>query len=74
MKSLSEEVVFENDDDYREKLLALRESYFPAKKIKADKTLLEGEVSDDPKKDLVESIDSPSMQRYVRTIGRTVPN
>ncbi len=73
LRSLSEEVEFENEEDFRSKLLALRESYFPTKTIKADKTLTEAEVSDDPSRALVESIDSPVMQRYVNTLGKTLP-
>ena len=66
LASLSESVEFESEDEYREKLETLKESYFPkatpTAKSAPQQTLSEG----------VDSTESPvtgSMDRYLKTLG-----
>ena len=67
--SLSESVEFESEEEYREKLEMIKESYFPANAPKSQKTetLSEG----------VDSTPAPttgSMEAYLRTLGSFAKN
>jgi len=69
LASLSESVEFESEEEYREKLEMIKESYFPANAPKSQKTetLSEG----------VDSTPSPttgSMEAYLRTLGSFAKN
>jgi len=65
LASLAESVEFESEDEYREKLETLKESYFsrtPAAKSEAPQTLSEGV-------DTTEAPVSNSMDAYLRSLG-----
>ena len=66
LASLAESVEFESEDEYREKLETLRESYFsskaPAPKVAQQQTLSEGV-------DTTEAPVSGSMDAYLRSLG-----
>ena len=69
LASLSESVEFESEEEYREKLEMIKESYFPANAPKSQKTetLSEG----------VDSTPAPttgSMEAYLRTLGSFAKN
>jgi hypothetical protein len=71
LASLAENVEFESEADYREKLVTLRESYFPSNagtQRSASENLSE-EVTTDEKEALNESI-SPMMAAYLQTLSR----
>jgi len=64
LASLSESVEFDSDEEYREKLVTLRESYFPAKGTSTAKTetLSEGETA-------VPADMTGSMANYLKTLS-----
>ena len=70
LASLAENVEFDGEENYREKLVTLRESYFPTRptgtQIDVSETLSEG-VSHEA--DLNESV-SPMMGAYLQTLSR----
>jgi phage terminase Nu1 subunit (DNA packaging protein) len=70
LASLAENVEFDSEENYREKLVTLRESYFPTRpagtQIDVSETLSEG-VSHDT--DLNESV-TPMMGAYLQTLSR----
>jgi hypothetical protein len=71
LASLAENVEFESEADYREKLVTLRESYFPSNagtQRSASENLSE-EVTTEEKEALNESI-SPMMAAYLQTLSR----
>jgi hypothetical protein len=71
LASLAENVEFESEADYREKLVTLRESYFPSNtgtQRSATENLSE-EVTTTEKEALNESI-SPMMAAYLQTLSR----
>ena len=71
LASLAENVEFESEADYREKLVTLRESYFPTNagtQRSASENLSE-EVTTEEKEALNESI-SPMMAAYLQTLAR----
>jgi hypothetical protein len=71
LASLAENVEFESEADYREKLVTLRESYFPSNagtQRSASENLSE-EVTTAEKESLNESI-SPMMAAYLQTLSR----
>jgi hypothetical protein len=71
LASLAENVEFESEADYREKLVTLRESYFPsnAGTQRSSTENLSEEVTTTEKEALNESI-SPMMAAYLQTLSR----
>ena len=70
LTSLAENVEFESETDYREKLETLKESYFPSGKSSAPKSNSENlseEVSTD---EVVSEQTTPRMQAYLDTLSR----
>ena len=71
LASLAENVEFESETDYREKLGTLKESYFPSKGTSTPKSTSEN-LSEEVSTDEVASQDvSPSMQAYLDTLSRS---
>jgi len=69
LASLAENVEFESESDYREKLGTLKESYFPSK-TSAPKSTSEN-LSEEVSTDEVASQDvNPTMQAYLNTLSR----
>ena len=71
LTSLAENVEFESESDYREKLVTLRDSYFPTGKTSAPKSNSENlseEVSTD---EVVQQETTPRMQAYLDTLSRS---
>ena len=69
LTSLAENVEFESESDYREKLVTLRDSYFPTGKTSAPKSNSENlseEVSTD---EVVQQETTPRMQAYLDTLS-----
>ena len=70
LATLSENVEFESETDYREKLGTLKESYFPSKTVSAPKSTSEN-LSEEVSTDEVASEDvNPRMQAYLDTLSR----
>ena len=70
LASLAENVEFESETDYREKLRTLKESYFPTKSSTPKST--SENLSEEVSTDEVASQDvSPSMQAYLDTLSRS---
>jgi hypothetical protein len=70
LASLAENVEFDGEENYREKLVTLRESYFPTRSAgtqRDDSETLSESVSYDT--NLTESV-SPSMEAYLQTLSR----
>jgi len=70
LATLSENVEFESETDYREKLGTLKESYFPSKTVSAPKSTSENlseEVSTD---EVAPQEYAPAMQAYLDTLSR----
>ena len=69
LATLAENVEFESDTDYREKLETLKESYFPSKSS-APKSTSEN-LSEEVSTDEVASVDTtPRMQAYLDILSR----
>ena len=69
LATLAENVEFESDTDYREKLVTLKESYFPSK-TSAPKSTSEN-LSEEVSTDEVASVDvAPRMQAYLDILSR----
>jgi hypothetical protein len=68
LASLAENVEFDGEDNYREKLVTLRESYFPSKAASAQRTVSENlsEEVDYSNNPVVEGV----MGRYLQTLQR----
>ena len=68
LATLVENVEFESETDYREKLAKLRESYFPSTNTSApsahSETISEGTQVDSPRQV------SSAMEAYMQTLGR----
>ena len=68
LASLASNVEFESETDYREKLVKLKESYFPSNKTSApsahSETISEGTQVDSPRQV------SSAMEAYMQTLGR----
>ena len=69
LASLASNVEFESETDYREKLVKLRESYFPSNKTTSapsahSETISEGTAVDSPQQV------SSAMEAYMQTLGR----
>jgi len=71
LATLAENVEFESDADYREKLETLKESYFPSKTSAPKNTSenLSEEVSTD---EVIQEDASPRMQAYLNVLSRAV--
>ena len=71
LATLAENVEFESDADYREKLETLKESYFPSKTSAPKNTSenLSEEVSTD---EVIQEDTSPRMQAYLDVLSRAV--
>ena len=70
LATLAENVEFESESDYREKLGTLKESYFPTKNTSAPKSTSEN-LSEEVSTDEVASEDvNPRMQAYLDTLSR----
>jgi len=71
LATLAENVEFESDEDYREKLETLKESYFPSKTSAPKNTSenLSEEVSTD---EVISEETSPRMQAYLNVLSRAV--
>ena len=70
LATLAENVEFESETDYREKLGTLKESYFPSKTVSAPKSTSENlseEVSTD---EVAPQEYAPAMQAYLDTLSR----
>ena len=66
LQSLAEKIEFESETDYREKLITLKDSYFPANGTQKEKTetISEGVVSSTP-----EEV-SRTMEVYMKSLGQ----
>ncbi len=69
LASLAENVEFESEADYREKLVTLRESYFPTRTAGTQRDVSEN-LSEEVSYDGGAPSVSPSMERYLQTLGR----
>jgi len=70
LAGLAENVEFESESDYREKLGTLKESYFPTKTASTPKSTSEN-LSEEVSTDEVASVDhTPRMQAYLNTLSR----
>ena len=70
LAGLAENVEFESESDYREKLGTLKESYFPTKSTSTPKSTSEN-LSEEVSTDEVASVDhTPRMQAYLNTLSR----
>ena len=70
LASLAEDIEFESESDYREKLGTLKESYFPTKSVSTPKSTSENlseEVSTD---EVAVEEHTPRMQAYLNTLSR----
>ncbi len=72
LKSLAEGVEFTSEDEYAEKILTLRESYFPSS-IRAQTQLDNIEPGMEGKSMISEELQGP-MARYVEVLGKKLPN
>jgi len=68
LASLAENVEFESEADYREKLVTLRESYFPVKTASTQKNVTEN-LSEEVNTVYEEQV-SPAMGAYLQMLGR----
>jgi hypothetical protein len=68
LASLAENVGFESESDYREKLVTLRESYFPSNTTSTQKNVTEN-LSEEVNTVYEEQV-SPSMGAYLQMLGR----
>ena len=69
LASLAENVEFDSEENYREKLVTLRESYFPTRSTgtqRDDSETLSEETSNNGEYQPV----SPMMEAYLQTLGR----
>ena len=70
LATLAENVEFESDTDYREKLVQLKESYFPSKTSAPNST--SENLSEEVSTDEVAAKDvNPTMQAYLETLSRS---
>jgi hypothetical protein len=69
LASLAENVEFDSEENYREKLVTLRESYFPSRVSSTQRDVPEN-LSEST--DLMESAEAvtPRMEAYLKTLGR----
>jgi hypothetical protein len=69
LASLAENVEFDSEADYREKLVTLRESYFPAN-TSAPKVVTENLSEEVAQGDMIEESYSPSMSAYLSLLDK----
>jgi len=69
LASLAENVEFDSEADYREKLVTLRESYFPAN-ASAPKVVTENLSEEVSQGDMIEESYSPSMSAYLSLLDK----
>ena len=69
LASLAENVEFESEADYREKLETLRNSYFPAN-TSAPKNVTENLSEEVAQGEMIEESYSPSMSAYLSMLGK----
>lgn len=72
LKSLAENVDFNNADEFTSKITTLRESYFPTT-VKAQKELDSVDATADGKSMIQEELQGP-MAKYVQALGKKLPN
>ena len=70
--SLAEAVDFTTEAEYTEKVTSLVESYYSAKPVKKDVTLI-AEVSENPDAPIVQEEVNSTMSKYVNAIGKSLP-
>jgi len=73
IKTLAEATEFTTEEEYTEKVKALKESYFPSKTVKKDNSLIV-EVSDSPETPIVEETLEGPMAAYAKAISKSRPN
>jgi AcrR family transcriptional regulator len=73
LKTLAEGVTFDNVDEYAQKVATLRESYFPTSGVNAPRELDSIEAGTEGKSMIAEELNGP-MAKYVRALGKTLPN
>ena len=73
LKSLAEGVSYDNVDEYAQKVATLKESYFPTSGVKAARELDSIEAGTEGKTMIAEELNGP-MAKYVRALGKTLPN
>ena len=69
LASLAENVEFESEADYREKLVTLRESYFPTNAGTQQRDTSSDTISEETKPEAMSSA-SPRMEAYLQTLSR----
>jgi hypothetical protein len=69
LASLAENVEFESEQSYREKLVTLRESYFPTRTAGTQRDVSEN-LSEEVSYEGETTTVSPVMERYLQTLGR----
>jgi hypothetical protein len=69
LASLAENVEFDSEENYREKLVTLRESYFPTRTAGTQRDVSEN-LSEEVSYDGMTPSVSPVMERYLQTLGR----
>lgn len=72
LKTLAENVEFVSDEDYAQKVMTLRESYFPSS-VKSQTEFDSVDVDNDGRSMISEELNGP-MARYVATLGKKLPN
>lgn len=72
LKSLAENVDFNNADEFTSKITTLRENYFPTT-VKAQKELDSVDATADGKSMIQEELQGP-MAKYVQALGKKLPN
>lgn len=72
LKSLAENVDFNNADEFTSKITTLRESYFPTT-VNAQKELDSVDATADGKSMIQEELQGP-MAKYVQALGKKLPN
>ena len=69
LASLAENVEFDSEENYREKLVTLRESYFPTRNAGTQRDVSEN-LSEEVSYDGMTASVTPTMERYLQTLGR----
>ncbi len=69
LASLAENVEFDSEENYREKLVTLRESYFPTRNAGTQRDVSEN-LSEEVSYDGMTPSVTPTMERYLQTLGR----
>lgn len=70
IKTLAESVDFSTEEEYQEKLVTIRENYFPSGVKKADEALLHEQVIDNGQEEIKQSND-PFINSIVQSISKT---